>query len=424
MTDAIHDWIKSHGDMAVATLREFVRMDTQNFAPDGRERSAQLAVAGLLRALDCAVDEYEVGSVPGLLDHPQYWAARPCTGRPNVIGIRRGAGGGRSLLFSSHMDTVLLGSDPWNKPPWGGQITEGKLWGLGAYDMKAGLVASLMVVKALNDLGIRLKGDLMVESVVDEEVGGCNGTLAARLKYNADLAVVPEPTNLVVAPGHQGGLMLKVTLRGRAGWTFSAEKPLDPTQGIAHLIDLLHDWNDARQAKLVPPPIFSTNPSLPMMVNQLQAGDTSLRFYADRVPSHAWLCVWIGLHPRMTQEQIVRDVQAFYTAAQSNDPILAAFDLVWEPLRFLAGSQIPADHPGVETFANALAGVRGEAPLVQGAPFACDGHMFNLYSPTPMLLLGPVGGNPHAPDEFVTLESYLALIETFVRSAVDWCGQA
>src|SRR6476620_5378274 len=173
MRERIHTWVMEQREAILAGVRTLVEIDTQNLAPYGNEQPGQVAVADQLRSLGCAVDVYQVADVPGLLEHPRYWSERPCTGRPNVIGIRRGTGGGRSLLFSGHIDTVPVGADPWSKPPWGGTIEDGKLWGLGAYDMKGGLAASLLVVKALNDLGIQTAGDLLVESVVDEEFGGC-----------------------------------------------------------------------------------------------------------------------------------------------------------------------------------------------------------------------------------------------------------
>jgi acetylornithine deacetylase len=218
--------------------------------------------------------------------------------------------------------------------------------------------------------------------------------------------------------------MLRVTFRGKAGWSFSPEKPIDPTSAIAHFIQLLSAWAAARNQQLTPPPLYRNNPALPVLINQLKAGDVMLPFFADRIPSHAWLCVWIGVYPGMTQEAVLQDLQAFYRQAQAADPLLEAFDPLWEPLRFLAGSQIPVDHPGVGVFVEATSAVRGEPAVIQGAPFACDGHMFNLYSPTPMLLLGPEGGNPHSPDEFVDIESYLKLIEIFIRGTLSWCGAA
>jgi acetylornithine deacetylase len=160
------------------------------------------------------------------------------------------------------------------------------------------------------------------------------------------------------------------------------------------------------------------------MINQVNAGDVAQRFFADRVPSHAWLCVWIGAYPGMTQDDVVRDLRAFYQGVRGREPLLSDIEPTWEPLRWLAGSQILADHPGVQTFVDMTTAVCGEQAVLQGAPFACDGHMFNLFSRTPMFLLGPAGGNPHSPDEFVILDSYLRLIEIFIRGTLTWCAVA
>lgn len=424
MDERVHNWVQANRETILDCLRSIVGIETENLAPEGHEQKGQMAVAGMLRALGCEVDVYEISSVPGLLEHPRYWPERPCTGRPNVMAIRRGAGGGRSLIISSHIDTMPAGPDPWTHDPWGGEVSDGRFWGLGSWDMKAGLVASIMVVKALNDLGVHLQGDLMVESVVDEEYGGCNGTLAARLKYNADLAVVPEPTNLAVCPAHHGGLMLRVTFYGKPGWGFNPEKPVNPTSAIGRFIQVLDEWTAHRHQVLEVPEVYRNNPELPVLINQLEAGEVALPFFGARVPSHAWLCVWIEAYPGMTQEEIVEDLKAFYRTAQTKDEVLAAFEPEWKPLRWLDGSQIPTDHPGVQTFAEVVTAVRGRPAVIQGAPFACDGHMFNLYSPTPMVLFGPTGGQSHAPDEFIYVDDYMDFVEILINGVTRWCGVA
>ncbi len=424
MTDRIHNWVQQNTDSIIEALQKFVGFNSENLAPNGNEKPAQLELATMLEGFGCEVDVYEISSVPGLLEHPKYWAARPCIDRPNVIGIRRGTGTGRSLIFSSHMDTVPVGSELWTHEPWAGEISSGKLWGLGAYDMKAGLLASVMVVKALNDLEIRLNGNLMIESVVDEEFGGCNGTLAARLKYNADLAIVPEPTNLQICPAHHGGLMLKVSFAGKSGWGFSPDQPKDPVIAISHFIQMLERWTEQRNQNSSIPDLYSRNPKLSVLVNQLKAGNINLPFFADRVPSEAWLTVWIETFPGTTQEQVLQDLQAFYLETQKSNAVLKTFKPTFSALRWLEGSEINSEHPGVKVLTRASRETRGQEPVVRGAEFACDGHIFNLYSPTPMILLGPSGGNPHSPDEFVELEGFLQLLEIFIRAAIEWCGES
>ena len=123
MKDRIHDWVQQNQQAIFETLRQFVGINTENLAPNGNEKPAQLVLAALLEKLGCEVDVYDISSVPRLLEHPKYWAARPCVDRPNVMAIRRGTSAGRSLIFSSHMDTVPVGSEPWRHAPWSGEIS-------------------------------------------------------------------------------------------------------------------------------------------------------------------------------------------------------------------------------------------------------------------------------------------------------------
>ena len=150
------------------------------------------------------------------------WAEEP--GRENLVGAVKGAGGGRSLIFNGHIDTVPPG-DPaaWaGGDPWSGRIEGGKLYGLGAVDMKAGLVAQAKAAEALTRCGIRLKGDVILESVVGEETMDHERGVTATVRrgYTADAAIVTEPTALpfpsVVAPCSAGGGRLIIRLKGKA----------------------------------------------------------------------------------------------------------------------------------------------------------------------------------------------------------------
>lgn len=416
----IHDWVQNNRTPIMECLGALVALETINHASAGNEANGQSFVAATLRSLGCETDVYEIASVPGLLEHPRYWAARPCLGRPNVTAIRRGAGGGKSLLISSHIDTVGPGPDAWKHDPWG-EIADGNFYGLGAYDMKGGLAASLLTVRALNDLNIALNGDLLVESVVDEEGGGCNGSLAARLKYNADLAIIPEPTDLAVCPAHLGALILRVTFRGRSG--IGITKPLDPTPPLARFIGWLQEWARERRKRVEVPAIYADDPNLNILVTQLQAGDVTLNFMGDRVPSSAWVNVVIAVHPGTRQNEILADLQNCYAKARQSEALLRDFEPEWEVARWLDGSAIPADDTGVQTLAREAEAVRGQGQI-RGAGFQCDGHIFNLASPTPALIFGPKGGGAHAPDEHIEIEAYLDFVEILIRTSVAWCGVA
>src|ERR1051325_1881836 len=134
-----------------------------------------------------------------------FWPGRHYSHRPNVGAVRKGTGGGRSLVLSGHIDPVPAGSGPWTRLPFGGAVEGNRLYGRGSNDMKAGVASNLFVAEALSMLGVQLAGDLPFESVVDEEFGGVNGTLAGRLMgFNADAAVISEPTALRISPAQRG----------------------------------------------------------------------------------------------------------------------------------------------------------------------------------------------------------------------------
>ncbi len=134
----------------------------------------------------------------------------PAPGRPNVIGIARGTGGGRSLLLNAHMDTV--GVEGMERPhaPY---IQDNRLYGRGAYDMKGGLAAIMAAGAAAKKRGLR--GDVIVTAVADEEYASI-GTSSIVKKWHADAAIVTEPTELHICTAHKGFVWLDVETEGVA----------------------------------------------------------------------------------------------------------------------------------------------------------------------------------------------------------------
>ena len=128
------------------------------------------------------------------------------SGDAHLVARLPGRGRGRSLLYSGHIDTVPVGQGGWKESPWSGRISKGRLHGRGSWDMKSGLAAQFATLIALKKAGVRLGGDLLAESVVDEEFAGGGGTLAGRLRGdNADACAIAEGTNHEVVRATRGG---------------------------------------------------------------------------------------------------------------------------------------------------------------------------------------------------------------------------
>ena len=134
-----------------------------------------------------------------------------------LAGHLPGTGGGRSPVFNGHVDSMPYGErNLWSFDPFSGNEVDGVIQGLGATDMKGGLVAALAAIDLVRSARFKLKGDVFYQSVVDEEGGG-NGTLALVMDgFKADAAVVCEFTDLNVQIGHVGWVFYKFSLLGRA----------------------------------------------------------------------------------------------------------------------------------------------------------------------------------------------------------------
>jgi acetylornithine deacetylase len=227
-------------DRSVARLAELVRIPSLT----GEEGKAQRHIADLLRDIGAEVTLAEPDvpamfqSFPNVAQYPTHWQhdlilpyARLPTyealrdsglenvlnyrDRPNVVGIRRGTGGGRSLILNGHIDTVTIEpAGQWTQDPFGAAIVDGAMYGRGTSDMKGGLMAALMAMTFLHEAGLRPKGDIIFQSVVNEEHAG-NGTLdLVRRGITADAAIVLEPTNNQLAVSHPGGLYWQVKVPG------------------------------------------------------------------------------------------------------------------------------------------------------------------------------------------------------------------
>jgi len=137
--------------------------------------------------------------------------------RVNIVGQWHNDGHGRSLILNGHVDVVPTGPENlWNKSPWSGYTKNGRIYGRGSCDMKAGLSAGIFAIQVLQSIGFKPDGNIIIQSVVGEESGGC-GTLTNIIKgYSANAAVLLEPTSLKVCPIQSGALTFRLTVPGRA----------------------------------------------------------------------------------------------------------------------------------------------------------------------------------------------------------------
>src|SRR5215213_9592639 len=159
----------------------------------------------------------------------------------NVVGVIRGTGGGRSVMFNTHLDHVDVGDvSGWQFPPYEGKIADGVLWGRGAVDIKGPTAAQVYGIALLKRAGIAPPGDVYVAGAVQEEVGGL-GSLELARTTRTDRAVIGEASNNELRRGHRGRIELIVRITGRACHASAPERGINPHFSLADFLARLTD---------------------------------------------------------------------------------------------------------------------------------------------------------------------------------------
>ncbi|CAH1221317.1 N-formyl-4-amino-5-aminomethyl-2-methylpyrimidinedeformylase [Paenibacillus allorhizoplanae] len=416
----LENWVQNQRDNLVKMLLEMVCIPSENKPPNGNELPMQKYLENALKGLDFATELYALSDVDGLRTHQAFWGDRNYTDRPNLYASKKGTGEGRSLLFAVHADVVPGIPGKTAEDPFQPVIIGGRLYGRGANDMKGGTAAVLLAFQYLQEKGINLLGDLSFESVVDEEMGGANGTLAGRVRGNrADAAIIPEPTNLRVCASHMGGVAWRIAVRGKGGMGFGGEELRNPVYGMAHLIRAIESYqNDMQMRKsFVTPTGESQSPAV--VLSMIQAGGFEPGM-ADGIPDTCMIEIWVECLPGESFAALESEFMGVIRTL-STQPELAGLEVDWELItRFIPGSS--TETPLTTILLQQAEEEWGMPVGTYTAPFACDAFMFNCHSDTPAVILGPVGENAHAADEFVDIESLIKLAKIYITAIVEWCG--
>ncbi len=327
--------------------------------------------------------------------------ARP--GRPNVVGIARGTGGGRSLLLNGHIDTVGVAG---MSEPFTPRVREGKLYGRGAYDMKGGVAACM--VAAAEAARRDLRGDVIMTAVMDEEYAGL-GTLAVAERYRADGAIVAEPTELQLVVAHKGFVWLEAETQGVAA---HGSRPHLGVDAIAKMGGVLAGLERlaAELAQRPPHPLLGP----PSVHASTIRGGGEWSTYPDRCT----LAIERRTLPGETGDDAEAELRAIVEKCAAADPAFRAVvrrDLARSPLETPAGAAILA------TVQQAAAGALGRPVEPAGVSFWTDAASLHEAG-IPTVLFGPLGAGAHAAEEWVDLASVRSCAEVYLATALAFCA--
>lgn len=384
----------------------------------GQETAAQEHVAAQMARIGLDVDVWEL-DFEALSQHPAYCVEVERAHGLGVVGSM-GEGNGRSLIFNGHVDVVPPGElANWSYPPWEGTLANGRVYGRGALDMKGGLCCALFAAKAIQDAGVRLKGKLMIDSVIGEEDGGVGALATVVRGYKADGAVIMEPTELMVAPAQAGALNFRITVPGYAAHGCMREEGVSAIEKFIPLYQALMALEKERNRN-INNPLFA-NYELPyaLCVGTIQAGNWASTV-AERLTFEGRFGIAVGEEIHYAR----RLFEATVAQAAQADPWLRDHPptVEWWGGQF-ASASIPVDHPIVSTVRHAFQQVTGTPAHLQGMTYGADMRLLVNQGGTPTLLFGPGDvRKAHQPDEYVPIDDLVTTVRTLALTALRFCG--
>ena len=427
-TDAILRWIDAHAEEIISFAQDLIRIPTVNSPPKGDEKQAQEYLAERLVDIGLEPDLYCLDDLPGLEQHPAYLVGgsveipRDYADRPNLACVWKGQGKGRSLLIAGHIDVVSPGDlSQWQHDPWSAVLEEGRIYGRGAVDDKGGLAALLMAMTCLRKLDIRLRGDLVLNSLIDEELGGSNGAVAHLVRgYRADAVIMLEPTDLALCPSTYGCQTLQVSVRGRAAHPIERWKGVDAIGLACQVYESLQDLESRRVAQAREMPLFcEIEIPTPLIVRRLEAFTPG----GGSTPDLCDMQVWMTTLPGETQDSLYSQIEEHFAETLCDSPWLNSHPPEVRPMgRFLEATALPLDHELVSVAARAYKEAVGEKPRI-AVGTSGDAFVYANYGGLPTLELGPGPVyRAHAPEEYISVDELVAATKILALTIVNWCG--
>ena len=397
----------------------------------GQEESAQDPILQKFTELNLKVDMWEPSVEDLCKIFPGYIPYIPeerteeniYTNRNNLVGILKGVGGGKSIILNGHVDVAPPGRrELWRHNFWSGLIENDKIYGRGACDMKGGIAAMAYAVGALKESGMRLKGDVIVESVIDEE-GGNAGTCACIARgYRADAAVVTEPTNLEIQIAQGGLLRFQIIVKGKPAHAAMKYEGVSALEKAMRIYNVLMDLEAYRRSVKRHALFERYQNQIPLNVGLLKSG----RLYS-MVPDEATMEGRVGLLPGETFEQVKEQLEEYVRTAAKLDPWLKDHlpEVEWGMVGAgaLPSYEIPIDHPFVQTFEETFKEATGADALISAMPAGCDASLLGIYGNTPCALFGPGEGlrHAHSPNESVKIDDVITATKVLALTILNWC---
>jgi acetylornithine deacetylase len=326
------------------------------------------------------------------------------SGRPSIVAVAKGSGGGRSLMFNGHYDTVSV--DDYDGDPFDPRIEGDRLHGRGSYDMKGGVAAMMVAASRAKASGLR--GDILVACVADEEYAS-SGTEEVVRHFKADAAIVTEPSHYELTTAHKGFAWFDVIVEGRAAHGSRPDLGIDAIAKAGKVLVALEAYDRRLRA----------SPTHPMLKSGSVHAST-IRGGAEMssYPARCRISLERRTVPGETPRGVQAELEAIVEEIAASDP---DFKAIVEPGLNRGPFEVAESEPIVAALDRVATRVLGRPPVRRGEPFWTDCAILKEAG-IPCVLFGAEGAGAHAATEWTTLSSVRKLADILTGTAVEFCG--
>ncbi len=428
--------VKEHIAANREELTEFLVELVEAKSLPGQEQPAQAVMREKFESLGLDVDAWKP-DVESLREHPAFFETNAYTeygfeGRENLAATDPGAGDGRSLTLSGHVDVVS--PEPvsdWSYEPWKATVEGDRMYGRGTYDMKGGVAAIVMAYQALAELDVELDGDLTLQTTIEEEAGGTGGVLSALERgYQPDAAIITEPSEIpTVYVASAGVRYFRVRVPGKAAHTAFQFQGVDAVGKAVKIYERMNKLYQERNERIDDyGPAVNQYPEAEGSTTNLSL--TSIEVpgsWTSTVPGEAVMEYRIGWPPNTGESaaDIREEVEAAIQEVVDDDEWLSEHPPKIEWFGWKAEPhEVDFDSNFFQLVCDETADVTGGEVDHYGGLGGMDERFYNRYYDIPCPSVGPHGGHAHAADEYVEIDSVVETAQILATTAMDWCGVA
>jgi succinyl-diaminopimelate desuccinylase len=393
-------------DELVALTRDLVRIPSvyRPDDPDATEARVAAHVEAWLRREGFAVEIQNVAP-----------------GRPNIIGtLGEKPPGGRSLLLEGHTDVVTEG-DPreWTWPPFGAELTNGRIYGRGTADMKGGLAAAMVAAAAFRRAGVEPPGKLVVGALVDEEdrMLGARHLVTTAVGRDVDAAIICEPEDNELCLVQRGVVWARVRVRGKMAHGAMPEAGLNPVTALGAMLREVPALERRIRRRCERSPHLRPPTVTPTIIQAPPKGVGVPQ--SNVIPAFGEMTLDVRVTPGISADALHAELEAVCRAGEKAVPGLK---VEWEPVNpFRLATKVDKSEPIVQAMIAGVKKATGRAPRYGGVPGSTDGTILRMELGLPIVTCGP--GNrliPHQVDEYVEVTQLIEAAKIYAASAMKF----